>query len=288
MSIRLFRTFVAIAETGSFAGAAEKAFVTQAAVSQQMKRLEDELQTVLFDRTGRTPRLTPAADALVPQVRDLIHRYDQLVASLRSNSVLTGDITIGAVPAVMSALVPRALKSLYESFPGVHIKVVPNLSSDLFEMVERGSVDAAVMSKPPKLLSRFRWHAIADEPIMLAVSEKVSGDDPKQILTNNPYLRMAQRAWVGDVANEILDELGLSPGEVMELESLETIGSMIAHNLGVAIIPKPVIANDAHQNIRFLPVGVKPRSRSIGVLCRSDNPSYSIIEAFGDALKADL
>ncbi|MEM9574709.1 MAG: LysR family transcriptional regulator [Pseudomonadota bacterium] len=288
MSIRLFRTFVAIAETGSFAGAAEKAFVTQAAVSQQMKRLEDELQTVLFDRTGRTPRLTSAADALVPQARDLIHRYDQLVASLRSNSVLTGDITIGAVPAVMSALVPRALKSLYESFPGVHIKVVPNLSSDLFEMVERGSVDAAVMSKPPKLLSRFRWHAIADEPIMLAVSERVSGDDPKQILTNNPYLRMAQRAWVGDVANEILDELGLSPGEVMELESLETIGSMIAHNLGVAIIPKPVIANHAHQNIRFLPIGVKPRSRSIGVLCRSDNPSYSIIEAFGDALKADL
>lgn len=288
MSIRLFRTLVAISETGSFAGAAEKAFVTQAAVSQQMKRLEDELQMVLFDRTGRTPRLTPAADALVPQARDLIHRYDQLVASLQSKSVLAGDITIGAVPAVMGALVPRALKTLYGSFPGVHIKVVPNLSSDLLEMVERGTVDAAVMSKPPKLVSRFRWHAIADEPIMLGVSEKVVGEDPKQILTNNPYLRMAQRAWVGDVANEILDELGLSPGEAMELESLETIGSMIAHNLGVAIIPKPVIANDAHQNIRFLPVGAKPRTRSIGVLCRSDNSSYPIIEAFGDALKAGL
>ena len=288
MSIRLFRTFVAISETGSFAGAAEKAFVTQAAVSQQMKRLEDELQTVLFDRSGRTPRLTSAADALVPQARDLIHRYDQLVASLQSNSVLAGDITIGAVPAVMGSMVPRALKSLYESFPGVHIKVVPNLSSDLLSMVERGTVDAAVMSKPPKLLSRFRWHPIVDEPIMLAVSEQVVGDDPKSILTNNPYLRMAQRAWVGDVANEILDELGLSLDEAMELESLETIGSMIAHNLGVAIIPKPVMANEAHKGIRFLPVGATQRSRSIGLLCRSDNPSYSIIEAFGGALKAGI
>lgn len=285
MSIRLFRTFVAISETGSFAGAAEKTFVTQAAVSQQMKRLEDELQTVLFDRTGRTPHFTPAADALVPQARDLIHRYDQLVASLQSNSMLAGDITIGAVPAVMSSLVPKALKSLYESFPGVHIKVVPNLSSDLLSMVERGTVDAAVMSKPPKLLSRFRWHQIADEPIMLAVGDQVAGDDPKQILTNNPYLRMAQRAWVGDVANEILEELGLSLDEAMELESLETIGSMIAHNLGVALIPKPVIESEAHQSIRFVPIGETQRSRSIGLLCRADNPSYSIIEAFGDALK---
>lgn len=288
MSIRLFRTFVAISETGSFAGAAEKTFVTQAAVSQQMKRLEDELQTMLFDRSGRTPRMTSAADALVPQARDLIHRYDQLVASLQSNSLLAGDITIGAVPAVMGSMVPKALKSLYGSFPGVHIKVVPNLSSDLLSMVERGTVDAAVMSKPPKVLARFRWHLIADEPIMLAVGDQVASNDPKQILTSHPYLRMAQRAWVGDVANEILDELGLSLNEAMELESLETIGSMIAHNLGVAIIPKPVVANETHQGVRFLEVGAMPRSRSIGLLCRSDNPSYSIIEAFGDALKGAI
>lgn len=288
MSIRLFRTFVAIAETGSFAGAAEKTFVTQAAVSQQMKRLEDELQTVLFDRSGRTPRLTSAADALVPQARDLIHRYDQLIASLKSKSVLAGDITIGAVPAVMGSLVPSALKSIYEQFPGVHIKVVPNLSSDLLSMVEQGTVDAAVMSKPPKLLTRFRWHQIAEEPIMLAVGDSVVGDDPKLILANHPYLRIAQRAWVGDVANEILDELGLSLDDSMELESLETIAAMIAHNLGVAIIPKPVVMNDAQSGIRFLPIGANQRVRSIGLLCRADNASYSIIEAFAGALIAQL
>ncbi len=93
---------------------------------------------------------------------------------------------------------------------------------------------------------------------------------------------------MGDVANEILDELGLSLDEAMELESLETIGSMIAHNLGVAIIPKPAVPSDAHQGIRFLPVGATPRSRSIGLLCRSDNPLHSIIAAFGDALKVEL
>ncbi|MEM8652659.1 MAG: LysR family transcriptional regulator [Pseudomonadota bacterium] len=287
MSIRLFRTFVAISETGSFAGAAEKTFVTQAAVSQQMRRLEEELQTTLFDRSGRTPKLTRAAEALVPKARDLIHRYDQLIVSLQSESVLAGDITIGAVPTVMGSLVPSALKALYKRFPGVHIKVVPSLSSDLLSMVEQGTVDAAVMSKPPKLLSRFRWQQIADEPIMLAVGAQVVGDDPKLILTTNPYLRMARRAWVGDVANEILDELGLSLDEAMELESLETIGAMISHNLGVAIIPKPVIANQAHLGIRFIPIGSKPRIRSIGVLCRSDNTHYSIIEAFGHALQAE-
>lgn len=283
MSIRLFRTFIAVSETGSFAGAAEKMFVSQAAVSQQMKRLENELQVQLFDRTGRTPTLAPAAQALVPQARDLIRNYDQTIASIQSSSFLAGDITIGAVPSVMAHMVPQALKTLYARFPGVHIKIVPNLSADLLTMVEQGSVDAAVMSKPPKLRAKFRWHDVADEPIMLAVNRDVDGNDAKTILTGNPYLRMASRAWVGDVAQEILDELGLSLNDAMELESLETIGAMVAHNLGVAIIPRPV-SSDEQSSVRYIPVGIKERSRSIGLLCRSDSQSYPIIEAFADAL----
>lgn len=284
--IRLLKTFVAIAETGSFVGAADKVFVTPAAVSQQMKRLEDELQIILFSRAGRSPEMTHAALSLVPQARDIIQRCEQMVASARSKSLLAGEMRIGAVPSLMQNLVPLSLKNLKNDFPGVHIRIIPSLSDQLFAHVERGVVDAAIMSKPQRIGASFRWHPLADETLMLATHQHITDKDVRMILTNRPYLRMARTAWVSSLADDILEELGLSLVDAMELDSLETIYNMIVHDLGVAIIPKPCFDNYLSRQIRFIPIGKVPRTRNIGVLSRKDSQVFPLIDAFQSALGA--
>ncbi len=111
MSITLLRTFVAIVDTGSFQAAADRVFVSPAAVSQQMRTLEANFQASLFDRSRRTPQLTVQGRALVPRAREVLRVYDEMLASLTEDGALRGDLIIGAVSSVMSSLAPRSAPS---------------------------------------------------------------------------------------------------------------------------------------------------------------------------------
>lgn len=73
LSIRQLRYFVEIADSGSFSAAAERLFVAQSALSRQIKDMETQLQTPLFERTARQPRLTAAGEAFLPRARNLLH-----------------------------------------------------------------------------------------------------------------------------------------------------------------------------------------------------------------------
>ncbi len=284
MSIRQLRTFVAISETGSFAAAADRVFVSQAAVSQQMRSLEENLQVQLFDRTGRSPVLTQVAKAIVPRARAILREYDRLSGPVSAESELSGELVIGAVPSAMSRLMPLSLKNLYRQFPAIHIRVTGYLSSDLLPQVDRGAIDAAIMSEPHQQRAHFNWQAFASEELMVVCSREIEAGDPVAILTNQPYIRMARRAWISALADDILEEYKLDLQDVMELDSLETIISMVSHNLGAAIIPKPCVPGPLAQQLRFIPIGSPPRSRMLGILSRNDNSKYELIRQLHTAL----
>src|SRR3954452_15299450 len=91
-SIRLLRTFAAVAAEGSFAAAAARVALTQAAVGQQMRSLEAELRRPLFGRQGKTVVLNDAGRELVPQVRRLLGLYDQMLAPARGAQTLSGTV----------------------------------------------------------------------------------------------------------------------------------------------------------------------------------------------------
>ena len=95
MTIRRLRTLVAIAETRTFSAAAEVVHVTHAAVSQQMQALEADLGVTLFDRSTRTPQLTPFAHQIVAKARTLVAEYDNLVPSVLNATGLRGTVTLG-------------------------------------------------------------------------------------------------------------------------------------------------------------------------------------------------
>ena len=103
MSIRHLRTLLAIAERGSFAAAARQVNLTESAVSMQMKALEQELGTVLFDRSSRPPALTDAARALLAEAEELVAGYERLTRRKGHDSPVEGLLRLGAVPSVITA-----------------------------------------------------------------------------------------------------------------------------------------------------------------------------------------
>src|SRR6185295_20272516 len=108
---------------------------------------EDELGLVLFDRSKRPPVLTEAARALLPEARELVGSYDRLVRRKDETEPVEGHLRLGAVPSVITGVLPRAIAALRRKHPGVHVEIAMALSAELVERVGRRRLDAAIVSQ---------------------------------------------------------------------------------------------------------------------------------------------
>ena len=280
MSIRRLKTLIAIAEQGTFAAAANRVFISHAAVSQQMKALEHELQVSLFDRTKRSPELNQIGRSLVTRAREIVHAYDNMVGSIISESGLMGELTIGALPTTMTGLVPRAISVLKTRYPKLHIRVTPGLSAELLPQVDRGGLDAAILSEPPYLANHLTWRPFAEEPLIVLASLEEPSNDPEYLVENRPYIRFSRRAWVGRLIDDWLQERKLTVRESMELDSLEAISSMVFNNLGVSIVPQRCIPSPHPLPLKRVPIGPSAKPRILGVVSRNDGVKFQLIDVF--------
>jgi DNA-binding transcriptional LysR family regulator len=148
MSIRWYRTFLAVAHYGSFAAAAQEIGLTQAAVSVHMRALEQQLRLSLFDRGARSAILNTAGRALVTRAQALVDLYDGMGGGLEDQP-LGGLLALGAIPPTFSQLLPDALLVLRQSNPRIGVRVSNGVSSELYRRVETGELDAAIVSEAP-------------------------------------------------------------------------------------------------------------------------------------------
>lgn len=278
MSITLFRTLVAVADRGSFAAAAEVVCVSNAAVGQQMRRLEDQLQVKLFDRTQQPPRLNQLGLALVPKARDLLRSHDTILDGLGGDAALIGDFALGAVPSAIRGLIPVSVKHLVDRYPKLHVRVIPEMTGELYLQVEEGVIDAAVISEPHRIGRNMNWFPLAEEELVLLTSPEVTESDPVLILATMPYVRHSRRASVGVLAEDWLLRNGVSVRDVVEMGSLENLISMVAHNLGVSIVPNLCVPDPIFERLRRLPLGGERTVRRLGVVTRTDCSKMQLIE----------
>ncbi len=278
MTISLFKTLIAISDSGSFRGAADIVCVTDAAVGQQMRRLEDSLGAKLFDRSERTPRLNQLGKAFVPKAKAVVQAYETVLDDLTGDPSMIGELVLGAVPSTIRGLIPKTAKHLIGLFPDLHLKIVPELSPKLLEHVEQGTLDAAVLSEPPRVQDNLIWMPFYEEPLVLLTSPDVTETDPRQILATMPYIRHTRQASVGLMAEEWLAKNKIKVNDTMEMGSLENLASMVAHNLGVSVGPDICVPDPVFQELRKLPLGPTAPSRMLGILTRTDCSKMSLVQ----------
>ncbi|WP_224826032.1 LysR substrate-binding domain-containing protein [Cognatishimia sp. MH4019] len=286
MSIILFRTLVAVAQTGSFRGAAAQVSVTDAAVGQQMRRLEDQLGVALFDRSEKTPRLNQLGKALVPKAQAVVAAYDTILDDLIGDPRMIGELTLGAVPSSIRGLIPQTAKRLMGLYPDLHMRVVPGLSPDLLEQVEQGVLDAAVLSAPARVTERLNWMPFYEEELVLLTAPSVTETDPRRILATQPYIRHTRKAAVGELAEAWLFAQGITVQDAMEMGSLENVVSMVAHDLGVSVVPNMCVPDASFAELRKLPLGPEAPSRVLGILTRADCSKLQLVQRLLEQLSA--
>lgn len=285
MSIRLLRTLVAVADSRTFSAAAEQVHVTHAAVSQQMQTLESDLNITLFDRSKRTPELTPVAHEIVSKARQLIMDYDSLVSSVVNDDGLNSEVTFGALPTTLTGLTPRSMAVLRTRIPQLRLHIRPGLTDDLLSDIERGRLDMAVLSKPHLLPLGVEFRELATEPLELITSNMLTGSDPVSLLKTQPFIRFNRNAVVGTLIDNWFTSKRIRVSEIMELDSLEAIESMVHANLGVSIVAKRTVQPYNPIPLKRVPLGEDAPTRCLGLAHRSNYTKTRVIEEIYCALR---
>lgn len=220
MELRHLRYFEAVARHSHVTRAAAELHIAQPALSKQISQLERELGITLFDRVGRSLRLTEAGEALLPYARAILAQVEEARAAMAERIGLkAGRVSIGAPPTVGSHLLPPLLAAFHQRYPGITLRLHEAGIQSLLDLLEAGLTDLAVVALPvsDELLTVT---PLLNEPLVLIVS-------PMHPLAGRSEVTMAElrnERWILSPASYELREAtlkacrdaGFTPQTVME------------------------------------------------------------------------
>lgn len=286
METRFLETFLLVAENGSLAEAARRLNITPAAVAQRMQALEDELGKPLLIRAGRSVQPTDAGHAILDQCRRILGEVRHL-RSFAQNDALSGELRIGAITTALTGILPGALRHLVDTVPAVEVFVLPGTSPDLYQALEGGTIDAAILVRPPFTIPKsLDWYTLRSEPLILLAPEELGEEDPLSLLKSRPFIRYDRNNWGGRLADSWLLQRRIRPREWLELDSLEAISVMVSHGLGVSILPDWARPWPEGLSVARIALPGPQQKREIGLLWPRSAPSGRLIAVLLDALQS--
>ncbi|MEO6859698.1 MAG: LysR family transcriptional regulator [Solirubrobacteraceae bacterium] len=244
MELRQLRYLVALAEEGNFTRAAANEHVAQPALSQQIRRLEDELGLALVERTTRRVALTEAGELLVVRFRRILTELAAAESDLQAlRGMHTGHVSIGAMHTMGPVDLSLALALFRERHPNVSFTVREQSSEEMAEMLRVDEIDLAFLSVTERVESRgLGLHQLVSEELVVLLP-------PAHRLAKRTQLRMAELAgepFISFRAGARLRELLVAAGREAGFEPLVTLESnesqrvrrLVSRGLGVAILPR--------------------------------------------------
>ncbi|CAM4258607.1 LysR family transcriptional regulator [Bordetella tumbae] len=277
--LKELRTLVAVAKHGSITAAAQHIGLTQAAASAQIQRLEESLQTSLFDRRGRQVKLNAAGADAVARATQILHLYDEL-CDQSQRTALRGHLRLGAIQSMQRQYLPRIIQALVGEYPDVSTHLELGGSMPLLTLVDHGKLDAAIVVKPFFALPpELKWVPLLQEPFKVICPANVAGDDWRQILKTLPFIRYDSASFGGRVVDRFLQSQRLVPKYQVESQDVDAILEMVASGLGAALVPIKDVGR--HQaSVRVLDLGEHQLHREVGVVHPANQRQAQLVAQF--------
>lgn len=237
MDTQFLNTFVAVVDQGSMAAAARLLNITPAAVAQQLRTLEREIGAPLIARVGRTVSITEAGSRILQRSRALLRDVADLSA-VANDDATAGELRLGAGTNALTGMLPDILARMVEKSPKIKVFIKPGYSPELYQAVESGELDAAIVMQAPFTLPKTcNWEVLREEPLMVLAPQSMAGREPHELLANEPLIRYDRQQWGGRQAEQYLRMVGITPHERFELNALNAIAVMVDRGLGVSLVP---------------------------------------------------
>ena len=249
--------FIRIAEERSFTRAAKALFVSQPALSKQMKKLEEELGFSLFNRSVKGVELTTKGKSFYEDVRPLFSQINQTVDRYKKFD----QIRFGSTPILSTYFLPGFYKQL--QYSNVHVTAIREDSLDLVPLLKAHEIDAAVVQNTPSIEGMYSTFLFS-EPFVAAVPVSLSLAD-KNELTLEECFRYTQiippTGYLSEQVRGILSDY-LIKGDVLETHYLG-MGGLVSLGIGIAYLPKMMADAIEHKGVTFLPLKGEPLQREM-------------------------
>lgn len=265
MELDQLRYFVAVARAGTFTHAAEQEGVTQPSLSQQIRKLEDSLGMPLFERRGRSVRLTQAGERLLPQARNLLRQAADARQSLGElTNRVCGRLAVGAIPTVMPYWLAPKIANFRSRYVEVEVQLVENITARLVEGLQTGDLDVAVLSLPISFRDIICSELFREELLFVLPKDHplaaLPHIDPRRIA--GEHLLVLREGHCFRKEALAVCRRGLrEPGTVFESDQFSSVFALVAGGFGISVAPK-MAAREA-KDCRCVPITGGP-SRRIG------------------------
>jgi DNA-binding transcriptional LysR family regulator len=270
MNLEQLRGFYTVAQECSFTKAAKKLFRTQPAISSQIKLLEDELGEPLFQRIGKTVRLTQAGEILRQHVVSIFDHLDIAQRQIQElHGLQRGRLVIGSSDTITIYILPEILKTYRQRYPNIEIAIRNKTSLEVAELVLEGVVDFGIVTLPiehemlhVEVLCAYPDVAICPPDHPLANQKMVSLID----LSSYPLLLLEPGSNTRRFLEQVFADYNVPLHSAMDLGSVDVIKQMVAIGLGVSIVPLYAVeAGSDAEELVALPLKELP-PRQIGVI----------------------
>ncbi len=248
MDLDRLKGFVETAREKSFTRAAEKLFLTQPAVSLQVKALEDELGEDLFERRGKQILLTEAGRLLFTRAEAILEMAERIRQDMAALGELrTGRLSIGTSDTNCAYVLPPAVKAFRRAYPGIEIRLTDRMSPEVVRLVLEGSVDFGLATLPvTEHRVRTRPFFIREDVAICSPGDLLATPETVDLHTlgDRPMLMLERGSTSRGLIDRMFAEAGLRPHVAMELGSIEVIKRFVEIGLGIAIVPEVAVRDE--------------------------------------------
>ena len=309
MTLTELKYIVAVAREKHFGKAAEACNVSQPTLSVAIKKLEDELELKLFERSANEVTVTPLGEEIVRQAQSVLEQAANIKAiARRGKDPLSGALRLGVIYTIAPYLLPALVKNVIDRTPQMPLMLQENFTSKLLEMLRTGEIDCAIMAEPfPD--TGLAIAPLYDEPFMAAVPSTHPLASQKTItseqLKKETMLLLGTGHCFRDHVLEVCPEFARFSSDAegirksFEGSSLETIKHMVAAGMGVTLVPRLGVprnallakprrsaSEDDEAFVKYLPFDGDPPSRRVVLAWRRSFTRYEAIAALRNAIYA--
>lgn len=288
--------FLAVKETGSFHGAAQRLNLSQSAVTRRVQKLEQALDSVLFERTTRAVKPTLAAKRLHPRAEAILNDAEETAHAMRDESVAFAHqrgalVTIATVSTVISRLLTPAIHVFRDSGFSARIRLLESSANEVAEAVADGEADFGLCSIP-MLEPSTLFEPLYDDPIVLALPLNHALAHRTSVafeeLKDTPLVLPAKGTGNRLLIDEAMARARLHMVWDHEVTRSSTALEFVARNIGAALLPRSAFHSMAADQVAICELQDFKITRTIGILSRVSQVDTPAIAGIKDAIRSTV
>lgn len=272
MDLQQLRYIVALSSELNFNQASRKVGISQPTLSQQIKKLEEELGEPLFERSSKSVKLTSAGEKFIPLAIGALEAIQNGIEIVKEKqNEITGHIKLATIPTIGPYLLPEILKKIKKKAPALTLELYEETTSLLIENLKNGKFDLAVLALPIKD-SAIISQKISEEEFFLAVASEDPLASKKSIhkkdILNRALLILQEGHCFRDQALDFCQMNSSDSRIIFEGSSLLSILNLVSLGEGITLVPKIVANSSIHRGLKYIPFQKPKPKRELGIVWR--------------------